>query len=136
MCIWNVAEGDRKCDMCTYRGGCEERERVISIEEVASVYVEAMSEILGRDVLEKCREHMLVWARDMVFYQLVVDGFSVSEIGRQTGFNHSTVIHAKNVIDGMLSVPVAFRSEMFLWEKFQKAIEECGKKLRNGGGSR
>lgn len=26
MCIWNVKKEDRRCDYCSYGGGCEDRE--------------------------------------------------------------------------------------------------------------
>lgn len=122
MCIWKVGEEERHCELCTYRGGCEMREMKETVEEAGRRYVSVLCGILGRDVRERSRERQLVWARNMVFYQLVQDGFSQSEIGGYMGYDHATVFHGKEQMKNMLKFPGMYVEEMAIWNKFQKSI--------------
>lgn len=125
MCIWKVVEGERNCAFCSYYGGCEVREKVIPLEEIGGKYVSVLSDILGRDIRERSRERMLVWARNMAFYQLAKDGYSLGSIGRFMGFDHATVIHGRRQAENMLNLPGMYKEEYGIWLKFQKTIESC-----------
>ena len=125
MCIWRVVEGDRMCEYCSYYGGCEKREKVIPIEERGDRYVEVMNGIVGMDILDRCRLRPVVWARNMVFYQLVKDGYSQGQIGNLMGFDHSSVFHGKKQVENMLEMPGMYPEEIGMWQKFQKTIGIC-----------
>lgn len=122
MCIWNVDEGERHCELCAYNGGCESREVHETVEEVGRRYLSALCGIMGCDVREKSRKHEIVWARNMAFYQLTKDGFSLNKVGRFMGFNHSTVLYGRNQVEQMLKRPSMYREETAIWLKFQKSI--------------
>lgn len=122
MCIWKVNEDDRRCDLCSYNGGCEVREKKETIEEAGRRYLSVMYGIIGRDVREKTRERSVVYARDMVFYQLQEDGFSQPQIGSFFGFDHATVFHGKQQMKNVLAYSSMYPYEMSIWEKFQKSI--------------
>lgn len=125
MCIWKVVEGDRHCAFCSYYGGCEVREVVVTVEEMGDKYVSVLSSILGRDIRERSRERMLVWCRNMAFYQLVKDGYTLWKIGSYMGFDHATVLHGKKQVENMLNLPGMYREEYGIWLKFQKSIGLC-----------
>lgn len=110
------------CEYCTYHGGCETREMHETVEEAGRRYVSVICGITGRDIRERTREREVVWARNMVFYQLAQDGFSLSEIGRFMGFDHSTVIHGREQMKNMLTYCSMYPAEMNVWGKFQKSI--------------
>lgn len=122
MCIWQVEESARKCEYCSYRGGCEEYEKVTPIDEAVSIYVGIMSALVGRDILERSREREMVWARNMVCYRLVLDGYSQNMIGKFIGLNHATVCYAKKQVGNMLDRPSMYPKETKLWEKFTKLL--------------
>ena len=125
MCIWKVVEGERNCSFCSYYGGCEVRKKVITVEEIGGEYVSILSGIIGRNILERSRDRMLVWARNMVFYQLANDGYPICAIGRFMGFNHATVIYGKRQVENMLSFPGMYKEEYGVWLNFKKIIESC-----------
>lgn len=125
MCIWKVNEGERLCEYCSYYGGCEVRERVIPIGEKGDLYASVLSGIVGRDIRDHCRERLLVWSRNMAFYQLVKDGYTLWDVGRFMGFDHSTVFHGKKQVEIMLNYPGMYKEEYGIWLKFQKTIETC-----------
>lgn len=118
MCIWKVEESERKCEYCSYRGGCEEYEKVTLIEEAGPIYVGILSALVGRDIRERVREREIVWARYMACYRLVMDGYSLCQVGKFMGIDHSTVSHAKKQVAHMLDMPSMYPEEIILWKKF------------------
>lgn len=122
MCVWNVSEDERRCDICSYHGGCEVRERKRVIEEVGQRYLDVMNGIVGFDIKKRRRLREMVWARNMLFYQLVLDGFSLTRVGKFMGYDHATVYHGKEQVRNMLRFPVMFPDEMAVWQKFQELI--------------
>lgn len=125
MCIWKVEESDRWCEYCSYRGGCEKYPEGVEKEDIRSVadrYVKAMSEIVGQDILMKTRSSLLVWARNMVAYQMRLEGYSVTAVGDRLGLNHSTVTHCKSRVEEMLSHPMFYPRETRIWQKFKETL--------------
>lgn len=122
MCIWKVEESERHCDICMYRGGCENREIVETVDEAGARYSSVMLRVSGVDVRMRSRLREVVWARNMVCYQLLSDGFTEASVGRFVGLNHSTVHYIKGQVESMLQNPNYFRNEMAVWKKFQEGI--------------
>lgn len=124
MCIWNVNEAERHCDLCAYGGGCETREfhETKTVEDVGRKYVAVLCGIMGMDVRDKTRKHEIVWARNMAFYQLTEDGFSLIKVGKFMGFNHSTVLYGRRQVEQMLKRPSMYKEETAIWQKFQRSI--------------
>lgn len=125
MCIWKVSESDRRCEYCSYRGGCERYPKGKEKEDVRSVaerYVEAMSDIVGQNILIRTRSILLVWARNMVAYQLRLEGYSVTAVGECLGLNHSTVTHCASRMKEMLERPKMYAKEARIWTEFQKRL--------------
>lgn len=122
MCIWKVSEEDRLCEYCSYRKGCEKYPVRESPEGMAGYYVEVMSEIIGRNVLDRSRNRDLVWGRNMIAYQLLRSGLSLSEVGRLLGMDHSTMHYCKGQVAKMLSMPSMYVREIDIWNQFQERI--------------
>lgn len=124
-CIWKVTESDRRCEYCSYRGGCERYPEGIEKEDVRRVadrYVRVMSDIVGQDILVRTRSSLLVWARNMVAYQLRSEGYPVVSVGNCLGINHSTVTHSSSRVREMLKRPKMYVREARIWTEFQKQL--------------
>lgn len=126
MCIWKVAAEDRKCQYCSYRGGCEKRDmgKEVMLDGLCSEYVSIMSELIGADIMTKNKSARMAWARYMVFYKLKQKGMGVSRIGEKIGRKHCSVIHGVYQVQNMLEFPSMYRDEMDLWRSFTQKIEE------------
>ena len=122
MCIWKVEVEERHCEYCTYRGGCESYERVAPIDEAKQIYSGILSGLVGRDIMEQCRERDVVSARYILFYQLANDGYSQEKIGKCCGFDHSTVSYGKRQVENMLKFPGMYPVEMVIMHNFKKLI--------------
>lgn len=120
MCIWNTPVADRHCEFCSYRGGCETYPKKKDIRP--ELYIEIMSEIIGMDFLTRSRRQDLVWARNMVVYQLRLDGLSLKQIGQAVGVDHSTVVHCVHQVERMLERPSMYEKESEIWQKFQNSL--------------
>lgn len=125
MCVWKVEESDRRCEYCSYRGGCERYPEGREKEDVRSVakrYVETMSSIVGRNIIAKDRSMLSVWARNMVAYQMRREGYPVTAVGDCLGLNHSTVTHCALRVRQMLEMPRMYMREARIWTEFQKRL--------------
>ena len=122
MCIWPVKASERQCKYCNYVG-CERHPDRIK-DKRANRYVKLMSDIVGANILLKSRKQILVWARNMVAYQLRLDGYSLPAIGRLLDLDHSTVVHCEQQVRRMLLAPSMYEDEAEVWEEFQKQLNQ------------
>ena len=81
-----------------------------------------MSRIYGREILPNCRDAWCVWSRTFVAYQMLIEGYSVSEIGRQMNKDHTTIIHLRKKMEDVFDLPQAYQDILPIWEQFQKRI--------------
>lgn len=89
---------------------------------MAGWYVSVMSEIVGRNILERSRKWDMVWGRNIVAYYLVKKGCSLPKVGEYLGMDHSTILHCKRQVERMLKAPCMYRMETEIWEMFNKRI--------------
>lgn len=87
------------------------------------ILLEMMGEILGEPVDLKSRDARFVWARTMVTYQLLQEGFSTTEAGRMIGKDHSTVINMRMRMQDALDLPQAYKDIINIWKQFQNKID-------------
>lgn len=92
------------------------------IREKADRYVKIMSEIVGTDILAKSRKQDVVWARNIVAYQLFLDGFMVEPIGKALGLHHSTISYCFKQVVNMLKMPLMYSKEIELWHNFKEIL--------------
>ena len=89
-----------------------------------SILLGEMAKVMGLvniSYVSRIPEH--VWARTMVAYQMIKEGYSTSEIGHQMMKDHSSVTHMKNKMQDALGLPQAYRDVLQIWDKFQKRIQ-------------
>lgn len=89
-----------------------------------SILLGEMAQILGVTTISYVsRIPEQVWARTMVVYQMIKEGYSTSEIGHQMMKDHSSVTHMKNKMQDALDLPQAYKDVLQIWNKFQKQIQ-------------
>lgn len=81
---------------------------------------EAITRVLGKDVLKKSRERDLVIGRTILAYSCAVLGWSEYSIGERLNRDHSSVNHMKKSMKYWISHPIAFKHENDLYIKFLK----------------
>lgn len=102
----------------------ERKERKPRCHNRGQILLDLMGEILGEPIPAKSRETRFVWARAMVAYQLMGEGFSTIEAGRMIGKDHSTIIHLRgNMIDA-LQYPTMYRDVVDIWKQFQNRLQD------------
>ena len=82
-----------------------------------------LRQITGAGENRGCRSARCVWYRTMVAYQMIGEGYSTTQIGRQIGKDHSTIVHYRQKMDDALSMPRAYQDIIPVWEEFKKRIE-------------
>lgn len=88
----------------------------------ASILLGELGAIYGRAISFYSRDPMDVWARTMVAYQMVGEGYTYAEIGRQLNKDHSTIVHLRHKMEDALAVPQAYRDILPIWNEFQTRI--------------
>lgn len=89
----------------------------------AQEYKSIIESILGRELNGgRCRED--VAGRMCITYQLIQDGYSTVEAGRQVGRDHATVLHYKKCMENCKAFPKVYRYECNLWAEFQSKLNQ------------
>lgn len=124
MCIWKVAEEDRMCEFCTYRGGCETHRShgLLAWDLRARRYVETMSRICGMDIVSRVKKNRAVWARNIVAYWMRKCGYTLGQAADAICRDHATVVHAQKQVECMLAYPNVYKEEYDIWCKFMEEI--------------
>lgn len=118
-CIWNVKKEDRHCDLCV----CKDcGERPILEETDPQIYIVAMSQVVGNGFLSHSRKSEYVWSRNMVAYQMFLDGFSQEVISKTLGKHRCTILYSIGKVGDMLKTPRFYKEEMRIWMDFQEML--------------
>lgn len=84
-----------------------------------------VADVLGESTIpSSCRDSKYVWARAMVAYQMSLEGYTCTEIGRQLLRHHSDIIHLRRRMQDALKLPFAYRDVVEIWNKFQNRIQQ------------
>lgn len=84
-----------------------------------------VADIVGEECIPSfSRIPMYVWARTMVAYQMIREGYTTLEIGKQMRKDHASVTHMKVKMEDALSLPQAYGDIIEVWTKFQKRIRQ------------
>lgn len=86
--------------------------------------LEYASLLCGDNIMSRARDHYSCIGRMMIAYQLREEGYTLSEIGRQMGRHHATIIHMCKMMEDVLLYRTAFRIEYTFWVEFQKLIKD------------
>lgn len=102
---------------------CDPRGHMIKTPFRCRILLGVMSEIMGDEISYVSRTPMHVWARTMVAYQMIQEGYSTTEIGHQMSKDHSSITHLKDKMEDALDLPYAYKDILEIWDKFQKQIQ-------------
>lgn len=88
------------------------------------ILLEYMEEIIGESIPVRCRDAKCVWARTMVAYQLLKEGFTTLDAGRMLGKQYTTIIHMRHKMQDALDVPWAYKDIIDIWKRFQNRLQD------------
>ena len=81
----------------------------------------ALCDIVGVGTLQApCRKRAVAWARHILVYQMKVDGYSFSEIGRCLKRDHATVMSSFNQVEAMFNNPRCYSEEFRMLRKMRE----------------
>jgi hypothetical protein len=86
--------------------------------------LDLMGQILGEPVKLKSRESRYVWARAMVAYQMIQEGYSTFEVGKVLDKDHSSVIYLRNRMSDALAYEYAYQDIVDIWKRYQTLIKD------------
>lgn len=87
--------------------------------------LELYGEVTGRRPNLFSRDRNDVWAKTMVAYQLIQEGYTLQSISRMLcRKDHSTIIHYRQKMQDALDVPQAYQDILPIWDEFQKRIQD------------
>lgn len=95
----------------------------LGIDEAFARYHKAMHDITGVDCTERTRRPDVVWARNIVAWQMTEDGFTTTSIGRRLGLDHSSICYCRDAVKMMLEDPRFYKRELAVFRKFKKEIQ-------------
>lgn len=90
--------------------------------ERCAYLAEVLSGILGKEVDMDDRGRESCFARSCIIYEMVMEGYSTTEIGKALHRDHATVINGRRRIADTLEFPSMYASDVKLWERFKSAI--------------
>lgn len=97
------------------------RENCTRGTELLDIY----SGVIGRKVNLFSRDSVNVWAKTMVAYRMIQEGYSLESVTRQLyRRDHSVIIHYRQKMEDALSLPDAYRDIIEIWNEFQKRIDD------------
>ena len=75
-----------------------------------SILLGEMAKAMGwqQPIPYESRESLHVWARAMVAYQMLREGYSTVEVGRQMMKDHSTICHLRSRMQDVFDMPQAY----------------------------
>ena len=82
-----------------------------------------MATLLGEEIPSRSKIARYVWARVMVAYEMTLENYPSTEIGRQMGRDHSTVIYYRNKMKDALDYPHIFPDIIEIWNEFKNTID-------------
>ena len=83
-----------------------------------------MEQVLGEPIPNDSKRAIYVWARAMVAYQLIQEGYSLTETGRMLGKKHCTIIWLRRKMQDALDCAYAYKSVIEMWTQFQNKIND------------
>lgn len=91
-----------------------------------------MEAVLGKNVRIVSRIPDDVWARTMIAYEMILEGYTYAEVGRQMEKDHSTVMHLKKKMEDAISLPRMYGDILPIWYTFKSTIDNDIHERTNG----
>lgn len=80
--------------------------------------------IMGDKILSKTQERKAVIGRRLIAYQMKLDGYSFSAIGRKMGFDRTSISLAYGTMQNAFQYPKMYELENHYWNLFQQKLKE------------
>lgn len=123
ICVWKVEEKDRNCGYCVIRRWCAvHSDPIVSADVVGKKYLGIAWAVTGEDPLSSSRRRAAVWARNMVAYQMSLDGYTQERIAPVIGRDRCTVMHCVESMATALASPRRYTDEVAYWDMFQERL--------------
>lgn len=87
------------------------------------VIVRAASEAVGTGIINFSRDHKCCLGRQMVAYQMRLEGYTLQAIGRRLLRHHASVAYMVKIMEDAFRYPVAFKEEMRYWKEFTNKLQ-------------
>lgn len=119
-----LSPGEKRHIIDTLTKSCHEEERKFS-KRVGrgQELIDIVCDILGIEEIPNNRVSMSVLARSLVAYQMSLEGYTTTYIGKIINRDHSTITLLKERVSNMLKMPNFYPHEMVVWNEFKKRIE-------------
>ena len=113
-----------KVELREYLSDMIESSRRVRSPLRCSVLLGEMAKAMGweQPIPYESRESLHVWARTMVAYQMLREGYSTVEVGHQMMKDHSTICHLRSKMQDVFDMPQAYEDILEMWDKFQNQI--------------
>lgn len=85
---------------------------------------EQMERVIGMPIPNRGKESVYSWARKMLGFQMSLDGYGDTAIGRLMGRDHSSVYFYRRSMKDALSLPDQYADIVETWNTFQKLIQK------------
>lgn len=95
-----------------------------SVDRRFNVLLEIAIELFGTGVMTRTHERESSLGRNMIAYQLRQEGYSLVNIGKMLGRNHSSVLAMERRMKDVISLPHIMSHESGMWNKFQLKLKE------------
>lgn len=122
MCIWRVNKEDRLCGYCIYRNCADRPKPIDRARDACERYAVILNRLFGVDVLENSRKRPVVWGRNMLAYQMCLDGFTQEHIASCIGRDRCTIVHCIKSVETMMNCPYQYWRENEIWNKFREKL--------------
>ena len=83
-----------------------------------------MADILGEPVDRHSHKARFAWARTMIAYQLIQEGYSTIDAGQQIGKDHATITNSNHRMRAALTFPGQYADVIDIWKQFQNKIQD------------
>lgn len=127
--VLEIVDAFESSDASTDKARCVHALKMLRGEyECAAPVSERFSEVVAAAEkavgcrLTRLRAKETTLVRCFVSYRLREEGYTYAEIGRMMERDHSTVTSQVNKVRDMISVPLAYKTEMEQFEEFERLL--------------
>lgn len=91
----------------------------------SEILLAEFADLIGVDYISCVRRNSIyVWARSMVAYQMMQEGYGIREIAGQMLKAPASVRHMREKMEDAFALPKAYGDILELWNKFQNKIRQ------------
>ena len=99
------------------------KQELPNIEQRFKHLYRIVTDIMGDGILDKIKERNAVTGRRLIAYQMRLDGYSYPKIGKQMGFDRTTISLACDTMQSAFTYPKMYETEIYYWNLFQEKLK-------------